>query len=100
MTTDQISGSSDRALLVLVTWFLTYASQKGWITTSDVATLAPAIVAIAGFGWGWWVNRPKAIAMSAASIPGTTVVTTPDLAAATPDHSNIVSNTETKVVPK
>lgn len=99
MTNDQISGTTDRSLLVLMTWFLTYAANKGWISTSDVAQLAPALIVIAGVVWGWWVNRPKAIVQSAAALPGTTVVTTPDLAASTPEI-NIKSNTSNSVVNK
>lgn len=69
MTKDQVQGAGDRALLVLVTWFLTFATNKGWLTTSDVASLAPALVTIVGFAWGWWVNRPKAILQSAQALP-------------------------------
>ena len=96
MTWDQISGPLDRIILMALTW----AVAKGLITTADVAPFASAALAIAGAGYGWWVNRPKAIVQSAAALPGTTVVTTPDLAAATPNQTNIVSNTEQKVSPK
>lgn len=99
MTKDQVQGAGDRAFLVLVTWFLTYASNKGWIGTSDVAPLATALITIGGVVWGWYVNRPKAIVQSAAALPGTTVVTTPDLAKTTPEN-NIVSNAEMKVASK
>ena len=69
MTQDQLQGAGDRALLVLVTWFLTFATGRGWLTTSDVASLAPAVVTIVGFAWGYWVNRPKAILQSAQALP-------------------------------
>jgi len=101
MTKDQVQGAGDRALLVLVTWFLTFATNKGWLTTSDVASLAPALVTIVGFAWGYWVNRPKAILQSAAAVVGadgkkTVIVASPELAADTPEN-NIVSNTPTTV---
>lgn len=99
LTSDQISGSLDRVVLVLITWGLTQAAQRGWISTSDVAALAPALVTIVAFVWGYWVNRPKAIVQSAAALPGTTVVTTPTLAAATPE-SNIKSSATATVVTK
>lgn len=95
MTWDQISGPADRVILILLAW----AVGKGIITSADVAPIAAALLAVAGAAYGWWVNRPKAIVQSAAALPGTTVVTTPALAAATP-QDNIVSNTEQKVTPK
>lgn len=96
LTWDQISGPLDRMVLMALTW----AVSKGYITTADVAPFAGAAIAAAGAFYGWWVNRPKAIVQSAAALPGTTVVTTPDLAAATPNQQNIVSNTEQKVTVK
>lgn len=96
LTWDQISGPADRVILMALTW----AVSKGYITTADVAPFAGALLAFAGAAYGWWVNRPKAIVQSAAALPGTTVITTPDLAAATPKQDNIVSNTEQKVTPK
>jgi len=100
MTKDQLSGTGDRALLVILTWLLTYAAGKGWISQGDAASLAPALIVVAGVVWGWYVNRPKNIVMAAANIPGTTVVTTAALSAATPEQANIVSNTENKVTSK
>lgn len=96
MTWDQISGPLDRVLLVALTYF----ASKGWITPGEVAGYATLVLGLLGAIYGWWVNRPKAIVQSAAALPGTIVVTTAALAAATPDESNIVSNVDTKVVPK
>ena len=96
MTWDQVSGPLDRVILMALAW----AVGKGFITNADVAPIAGALLALAGAGYGWWVNRPKAIVQSAAALPGTTVVTTPDLANATPNQANIVSNAEQKVTPK
>lgn len=95
MRWDQISGILDRVLAVAVTWAIT----KGYITQAQAAEYAPLVLAIAAALWGWWVNRDKALVQAAAAIPDTTVVTRPDLAAATPER-NIVSETVAKVVPK
>ncbi len=80
MTNDQLQGAGDRSLLVLLTWFLTYASNRGWLSSSDVAALAPALVTIVGFAWGWWVNRPKAILQSASALPEVTKIVSSDAA--------------------
>lgn len=90
-----VSGSSDRVLLVLITWALTQASAKGWITTSDVAVLAPALALLPAIALGWWKNRPQAVANTVAALgkdpnsPIVGLVTTNDqagrdLAASTP----------------
>lgn len=94
MTWDQIKGIIERIVLVGLTW----AATRGYITSADVATISAAVLAVIGAAYAWWINRPKAIAQAAANIPNTTVVTTPALAAATPETSNIVSNTEVQVV--
>lgn len=43
---------------------------------------------------------PVSQAISLEKIPGTVVITTPEIAKATPDSPNVISNTEVKVVPK
>lgn len=103
-TTDQVKGVGDRIIAVLVAILLTTAVTKGWITTDQMNELSKILidwspyitVAISG-AWGWWVNRPKAIVQSAAALPNTMVVTTPDLSNNTPE-TNIVSNITNKVV--
>lgn len=93
ITFDQIRGPIERVVYIGLGWLV----ARGYITSSEVANWATLILAIAAAFYGWWQNRPKAVAQSAAAIPGTTVVTTPDIAASTPE-SNIVSNASTKVV--
>lgn len=93
ITWDQISGPADRLILMGLAWLV----GKGYITSADVAPIAAAALAVAGAGYGWFVNRPKAIVQSAAALPGTTVVTTPTLAASTPE-TNIKSSAVNKVV--
>lgn len=95
ITFDQIRGPIERAVLIALGW----AAGQGWISSAEVAGYATLLVGILAAFYGWWQNRPKAVLQSAAAIPGTTVVTTPALAAATPE-GNIVSSAVEKVVPK
>lgn len=90
----QISGGVDRVVLVALTW----AASKGYITNADVANLATLIVAVLGAGYAFYVNRQTNLVKQAASIPGTTVVTTSAIASATPAFNNVVSNEDKKVV--
>lgn len=92
----QISGAADRVVIA----GLVYLASKGYITSADVANLATMIVTILGAVYAYYINRNTNLAKQAASIPGTTIITTPEIAAATPDLSNVVSNTDTKVVSK
>lgn len=94
---DQIKGMLDRVVLVVSTWFLAWMVRRGWIGSEDSALLLPGIIVLPALVWGWWNNRNKALVQSAANVPGTVVVTSPELAAATPDQNNIVSNTNVEV---
>lgn len=96
---DQFKGMLDRAMTVLVTMLLGWMVKKGYIGESDSAQLLPAIVILPALAYGWWVNRNKALVQSAAAVPGTLVVTTPELSASTPEN-NIVSSATTKVLTK
>lgn len=95
VTFDQIRGPIERVLYVA----LGYLAGRGIIPSAEVANYVTLFLGIGAAFYGWWQNRPKAIVQSAAALPATTVVTTSALAAGTPE-SNIVSNTETKVVPR
>jgi hypothetical protein len=97
MQQDQLKGMLDRVGLVLATWFLAWMVRKGWIGTEDSAVLLPGLILLPALAWGYWNNRNKALVQSAANVPGTVVVTSPELAAATPDQNNIVSNTNVEV---
>lgn len=92
MQGDQMRGMLDRAATVLATMFLHWLVSKGVLGESDAAQLLPAVVLLPAIAWGWWNNRDKALLQSAASVPGTVVVTTPALATATPNDRNIVSS--------
>ena len=86
MSWDQVKGVADRAIAMLLVWLV----AKGYIGESEAATIGTVIIGLLSLAWGWWINRDKALVQSAATVPGTTVVTTADLAASTPE-TNIVS---------
>ena len=92
MTWDQIRGPIERLVYVGLGWLV----AKGFITSAEVGNYATLILAVGAAGYGWWQNWPKAIVQSAASLPGTIVVTTPALASSTTEL-NIVSNVTTTV---
>lgn len=93
MTKDQVLGVADRLLIALTSWL----AAKGYITQGQVADIISLGVAAVAVGYGFYINRPVSIAKSAAALPGTLVVTTPEIAAATPNQENIRSSTETEV---
>jgi hypothetical protein len=66
---------------------------------SEIAVGVGPLIGLASAAYAWLSASLKKQAQSVASTPGTVVVTTPALAAATPEK-NIVANTENKVVPK
>ena len=95
ITFDQIRGPIERVVLI----GLSYAAGRKWISESEIVGYATLILGVAAAFYGWWQNRPQAIAQSAAALPGTTIITTPAIAAATPE-TNIVSNATTEAVSK
>lgn len=86
ITFDQVRGPVERIILV----GLGFLAARGYISSEEVAGYATLALAVIAAFYGWWQNRPVAIAKSAAALPDTTVVTTPEIAAATTE-SNIVS---------
>jgi hypothetical protein len=103
---DQTKGMMDRAAAVIATWFLGWMVTKGWLGASDSAVLLPAVILLPSIAYGAWVNRDKALIQSAGNVVDpktckpTIIVTSPEMAAATPDQNNIVSNTDVKVTKK
>lgn len=92
-----LTGIIDRVTLVGLTWGV----SKGFITNADIANIAPLVPVILAALIGWYQNRKVALAQQATTIaPGTKVVTTPEIAAATPDNMNILSTTTQEVVNK
>jgi hypothetical protein len=96
-TPEQIKAMAERAITVLVTILLAKMVRFGWLSDSDSAALLPFMVILPSLAYAWWVNRSKALARSAASIPGTVVITQPGIASSTME-SNIVSNVDATVV--
>lgn len=101
VTQEQLKGMLDRFAAVMATMLLAYFVKRGWIGESESATLLPAVVLLPSLAWGWWVNRNKALQQAAAntiSPDGSKpiIVTSPEMAAATPE-SNIVSSESFKV---
>lgn len=96
---DQVSGALDRALAVLATMLLGWLVKRGYLGEGDAAALIPALVLLPSVLWGLWVNRRTALLQSASNVVGddgkkTVILTSPELAAATPS-TNIISNTAT-----
>jgi hypothetical protein len=59
-----------------MTWLLTQAASKGWLTGSDVAVLAPALALLPAYLIAWFKNRPQNIAADMAQVaadPGSPV---------------------------
>ena len=106
MQSDQIKGMVDRTILVLATWLLAKAVSAGWLSQADSAQLLPALIILPALAWGWWNNRDKALLQSAGNVidpktnKPTIIVTSPEMAAATPGQNNIVSSADVKVVTK
>ena len=86
-TTDQVKGIIERLVQALLIWLV----AKGHIGQEDALEYGPIVIAICAALYAWWVNRPKAIIQSAAALPETTVITTPEMARSTPE-TNIISN--------
>lgn len=95
-TKDQFSAAIERIVTIFITWFLTWATTKGYITTSQAAEFGPLVLTLGGGLYGLWVAKQSNILLAASNIPGTTVVTTPALAEATPTAPNVIANTEAK----
>lgn len=103
MSNDQITGQLRQLLPILGS----IAVALGWIAPDKASAIVTNILAVVGplmvlggIIWTGFANTEKALVQSAAAVPGTVVITTPELAKATPEQNNIVSNTETKAVPK
>lgn len=97
MNKDQTSASIERVITVFITWLFTYLTTKGIITSSQAAEFMPLALTLLVGVYGWWISKPTNILLAAKNLPGTTVITTPELAAATPSDK-VISNTEDKTV--
>jgi hypothetical protein len=100
-------------VLAIVRWLLSVGGPLGaylvsrGIPAEQVTGLQEALIALLGtvppiatFIWTLFAHTDTAKVISASTIPGTTVVTSAALAAATPAQTNIVSNTTNEVKQK
>lgn len=104
---DQTTGVIERLAYGAILAVMMKLVQKGYIDADMAAYIAGGLVASAGALYAWWINRPKALLQSAASVPNpgsptglTQIIASPELAAATPSQSNIMSSDNIKVVAK
>lgn len=72
---------------------------KGWISAEALPGIVGAILTVGGGVWAMFNKTSSSIVASAAALPGTTVVTTPDIAAAV-TSSDAMSSADVKVVSK
>lgn len=70
---------------------------KGWLSDATVQQLIGAIITVGGAIWAVYNKTPSSIVASAAALPGTTVVTTPALAASVPS-ADALSSADVRVV--
>jgi hypothetical protein len=95
MNKDQTTSVIERLFTVTLTWLLTWATTKGYISSSQAAEYAPLALGVFAAIYAWWISKPSNILLAASNIPGTTVVTTPELARDTPTAQNVIASTET-----
>lgn len=92
-TADQVKGITERLVAVLLTWMV----AKGYIGQAQALEYGPIAIGLASALYALWINRPKAIVQSAAALPGTTVVTTPEMARSTPEPNVVSAATNTVI---
>ena len=104
---DQVTGIIERVIYGAMMLLLGKLVARGTIDGDMAAYIAGGAVTAFGSAYAWWINRPKALVQAVANIPNpaapngkTVIITTPELAAATPDQGNIVSSDTTKAVNK
>lgn len=101
MTKDQGTSIIERILYGIALAVAMKAVAYGWIEADMAPYYAAGLVTLVASAYAWWINRPVAIAKAAENIsPDTKVITTPAIAAATPDNPNILSSADVKVVQK
>lgn len=88
---ETLKGILDRGILVGITWLLTQASAKGYLSQGQIADLAPALALVIGTAIAVMVNRPGSLA-AAAGKTGSVVISPPSVAAAA-DTPNVLPTT-------
>lgn len=106
LTGAQATGATSMGLVAAITWLVTFTLTKmaklGYWTESDATQLGVVLVVIGAAAWGAYINRRTALLQKAGNVVGadgekTKVLTSPELAQATPS-ANVVSNLTNKVV--
>lgn len=95
MTQDQIIAALRNAL----SFFGGVAVSKGWVDSNTLLQAGGLIAPVVGMYFAWRASSAKAQVEKVAAMPGTTVVTTPEVAQASPSD-NVKSNATTDVVAK
>lgn len=91
MSTSQITAVAERLLYIFVPMLTAY----GITEKADEANIVSAILVVMACVIGVLNNRAKRLADRAAQLPGTVVITTPEIAAKS-RSVNVVSNDEMK----
>jgi hypothetical protein len=106
MFTNEQMKSFARWVLTLIGGLVAgWAAKTGWITADQVMaffnsdTLIGLVVSGLALAWSMISKTDKGVVASAAALPGTTVVTTPAIAAAVPSN-DALSSADVKVVAK
>lgn len=97
-TFDQIRAPLERVLYIA----LGYIAAKGWIGKEMVGDIITVVLALAAAGYGIYTTKQSVVAARAAdALPaGSVIVTSSEIAAATPNNPNVVSKADVKVVEK
>lgn len=103
-THPRVTGVTERVAYAVLMFFMMKLVKNGYITPEMAEYIALGVIGGAGALYAWWINRPQKIIEAAASVPNpgaptgkTVIVTTPELANATP-AANVVSSDVARVV--
>lgn len=98
-------GTATAAMVATAMWMASHSvdlyaiMDQLNVVIKEIAKLVATVGTFAGGAYQVWKATQKNTVIDAAAIPGTTVITSPTIAAATP-QLNVVSNSETKVIEK
>lgn len=100
MNNEQLMTLMRSTLITAGVSWLTKSGIAASTATELVTTAVAFLMAAGAAGWGFYAKRNAGLAMAAASVPGTVVITAPEIASATPAHNNIISNQTNTVTAK
>lgn len=67
MNKDQGTGIAERLLYGVVVYLTAIGVKKGWYDGETAAWLTSGVVSLVGGAYAWFINRPAALAASAAT---------------------------------